>query len=148
MIENRSEEALRLLDTVCERSLILVVFPYGPRRLIALRLRADETPALQAAPELLDVVGWENLGKPVRIFSVLTDEALKEATELLTLDALRTSPASRPPRPNTPGSFFDLPCADLPARLADAALTGEALPIAPDDSLLLCDPEWLSSDGT
>ncbi|MGW7284021.1 hypothetical protein ACWGH4_00755 [Streptomyces sp. NPDC054847] len=148
MIEDRSEEALRLLDTVCERSLILVAFPYGPRRLIALRPRADETPALQVAPGLLDLVGWENLGEPVRIFSVLTDEALKEATELLTLDALSASPACRPSRPNTPGSFFDLPCADLPARLADAALIGEALPIAPDDGLLLCDPDWLSSHGT
>ncbi|MFF8917436.1 hypothetical protein ACF08M_30045 [Streptomyces sp. NPDC015032] len=147
MIENRSEEALRLLDTVCERSLLLVAFPYGPRRLVALRPRADETPALQVAPGLLDVVGWENLGEPVRIFSVLTDEAFKEATQLLTLDAPRTAPAPCPPRPSTPNSFFDLPCAHLPARLADAALTGDALPIAPDDGLLLCDPDWLSPHG-
>ncbi|MER5471046.1 hypothetical protein [Streptomyces sp. NPDC002685] len=148
MIGNRSEEALRLLDTVCERSLILVAFPYGPRRLIALRLRADEPPALQVAPGLLDLVGWENLGEPIRIFSVLTDEAFKEATHVLTVDALRTVPASRPPWPSTSNSFFDLPCADLPARLADAALTGDTLPIAPDDGLLLCDPDWLSSQGT
>ncbi|MFE5482294.1 hypothetical protein [Streptomyces sp. NPDC056527] len=147
MIKDRSEEALRMLDEVCERSLVLVAFPYGPRRLIALRPRADETPALQVAPGLLDLVGWENLGEPVRIFSVLTDEALEEATDLLTLDALRTAPASRAPLPSTPNSFFDLPCADLPTRLADTALTGGSLPIAPDDGLLLCDPDWLTSQG-
>ncbi|MFC5160487.1 hypothetical protein ACFPOI_17155 [Nonomuraea angiospora] len=148
MIQDRSEEALRLLETVCERSLILVAFPHGPWRLIALRPQVDETPALQVTPELLDLVSWENLGKPVRIFSVLTDEARKEAAHLLTLDALRTAPAARPPRPSTPNSFFDLPCADLPARLAETVFTGDALPIAPDDGLLLCDPGWLSSPGS
>ncbi|MFG2639584.1 hypothetical protein ACGFYP_01155 [Streptomyces sp. NPDC048370] len=144
MIVERSEEVLRLLDTVCGRSLILVAFPHGHRRLIALRPRADETPALQVATVLLDLVGWENLGEPVRIFSALTEEAREEATHLLTLDALRTTPASRPPRPSTPDSFFDLPCTDLPSRLADAALTGTALPVAPEDGLLLCDPDWLT----
>ncbi|MFE0651134.1 hypothetical protein ACFVZH_21350 [Streptomyces sp. NPDC059534] len=144
MIKNGSEKALRLLDAVCGRCRILVAFPHGPHRLIALRPRADETPALQAAPRLLDVVGWENLGEPVRIFGVFTDEAVREADRLLTLDALRTAPASRPPLPSAPTSFFELPCADLPSQLADAALTGSTLPLASDDGLLLCDPDWLS----
>jgi len=144
----QSEEALRAVDEVCARSLILVAFPYGPWRLIALRPRADEAPALQVAPRLLDLVGWENLGKPVRIFSVLSDEALKEATDLLTLDALRNNTVPRPPRSGASSTFFDVPLADLPSRLANAALTGDALPLSADDGLLLCDPDWLSHRGS
>ncbi|MBY8846216.1 hypothetical protein [Streptomyces sp. SP2-10] len=142
LIENRAEDATRLLDSVCEHAWVLVAFPHGPRRLVALRLRAAGIPALQVQPGLLDLVGWKNLGEPVRIFSVLTEEAVREATDLLTVDA--------PPRPAAPGpphhapgdTLFDLPCDALAAGLADAALSTGSLPLSQDDGLLLCDPQW------
>jgi hypothetical protein len=143
MIKNRADEATRLLDTMCEQATVLVALPHGPWRLVALRLRAAGIPALQVQPALLDLVGWQNLGEPVRIFSVLTDEAIREATDLLTVRALRRTPAPSPARPATTNSFFGLPCTELADRFAEAALTASSFPVSPDDGLLLCDPGWL-----
>ncbi|MEU6676612.1 hypothetical protein [Streptomyces sp. NPDC046925] len=147
LISERSESVMRLLESVCEQTLVLVAFPYGPWRLVALRLHAAEVPALQVQSGLLDLVGWENLGEPVRIFGILTDEALREATELLTVQTLRREPASRPPRPAAADSFFDMPCEELADRIADAAVAIGSLPIGSDDGLLLCDPGWLAGQG-
>ncbi|MFJ4584914.1 hypothetical protein [Streptomyces echinatus] len=142
LIESRAEDAMRLLDTVCEQALVLVAFPHGPRRMVVLRVRAAGVPALQVQPGLLDLVGWRNLGEPVRIFSVLTREAVREATDLLTVDALRPPMAPRPPRHTSADSLFDLPCDALAPGLAGAALTTGSLPLSQDDGLLLCDLEW------
>jgi hypothetical protein len=99
---------------------------------------------LQVQPGLLDLVGWKNLGEPVRIFSILTDEGVKEATDQLTIDTLRRATAPRPPQPTKANSFFDLPCAELADRVADAALTTGSYPVRADDGLLLCDTTWLA----
>ncbi|MFF0061401.1 hypothetical protein ACFYRC_07605 [Streptomyces sp. NPDC005279] len=143
MIRNRAEEAMRLLDTVCERTPVLVALPYGPWPLVALRLRPDGISALQVQPGLLDLVGWRNLGQPVRTFSVLTDEAVREATDLLTPDALCRPREQVQPRPATGDSLFDLPCEELADRLAEAAFSADSFRVSPDDGLLLCDPGWL-----
>ncbi|MFC5216607.1 hypothetical protein [Streptomyces coerulescens] len=142
MIKEHAEPAMRLLDAACEQVLVLVALPHGPWPMVALRVRAAEVPALQVRPGLLDVAGWENLGETVRIFSVLTTEALKEATGLLTVDTLRG--ATSPHRPTTPRSFFDLPCGELGNHIAETALTTGSLPLGTDDGLLLCDPTWLA----
>ncbi|MFF1918469.1 hypothetical protein ACFVYE_44565 [Streptomyces sp. NPDC058239] len=142
MIEEHAEEAMRLLDAVCEQALILVALPHGPWPLVALRVQAAEVPALQVQPGLLDLAGWKNLGETVRIFSVLTTEAIREATGLLTVDALRR--AISPRQPTTLNSFFDLPCGELGNHIADTALATGSLPLKPDDGLLLCDPTWLA----
>ncbi|MFC7267113.1 hypothetical protein [Streptomyces lutosisoli] len=144
MIRDRAEGAMQLLDAVCEQALVLVAFPHGPGRLMALRLRAAGIRALQVRPGLLDLVGWKNLGEPVRIFSILTDEAVREATDLLTVDALCRATVPRSTRPTMPNSFFDLPCGEPADGLANAALTNGSLPVSPDDGLLLCDPAWLA----
>ncbi|MFI1284207.1 hypothetical protein ACH4U5_26235 [Streptomyces sp. NPDC020858] len=149
MIGNRAEEAMRLLDTVCERTPVVVALPYGPWHLVALRLRPDKVSALQVQPRLLDFLDWRNLGEPVRIFSVLTDEAAREATDLLTPEALRRPREQVRPQPATGDSLFDLPCPALPCeelvdRLAGAAFSAGSFRVGPDDGLLLCDPGWLT----
>ncbi|MER7693208.1 hypothetical protein [Streptomyces sp. NPDC097610] len=141
MIREHAEDAMRLLDALCEQALVLIALPHGPWRMVALRVRTAGIPALQVQPGLLDLVGWKNLGEPVRVFGILTDEAVREATDLLTVDMLRK--ATAPPRTTTPNSFFDLPCGQLGERIADAALTTGFLSLEPDDGLLLCDPTWL-----
>lgn len=83
MIKEHAEEAMRLLDAVCEQALVLVALPHGPWPMVALRVQTAEVPALQVQPGLLDLVGWKNLGETVRIFSVLTTEAIRAATGLL-----------------------------------------------------------------
>ena len=82
----------------------------------------------------------------MRIFSVLTDEAVREATDLLTPEALRRSrDRVRPrPRPARGDSFFDPPCEELVDRLAEAAFSRGSFRVGPDDGLLLCDPGRLT----
>lgn len=118
------------------------------RRLVALGLRASATPALEVQPALLDLIGWQNLGESARIFAIQTDEATREAADRLTIAALRHAAARTMPPPARPRSFFDLPCEDLGARLADAALTTALFPVTPDDGLILCHRDWLTDSGS
>ncbi|MGZ9931420.1 hypothetical protein ACXNSR_16190 [Streptomyces sp. NC-S4] len=148
LLQNPTADVFRLLDAVCERSRILVAFPHGPWRMVALGLRASKTPTLEVQPALLDLIGRQNLGESARIFAIQSDEAQREAADRLTVAALRRAGARTTPPPDRPGSFFDLPCEDLAHSLADAALTTATFPLTPDDGLILCQPDWLTDPGS
>ncbi|MEU0213276.1 hypothetical protein [Streptomyces canus] len=142
LVRSRAAEAFPALKAVCDRSLVLVAFPSGPWPLLAFRVRLTDELALRIRPELLEDIGWENLGERIKIFAVLTEGARSEATNLLMPERLPTMPASNTRRPAR--SAFNLPATDLTDELARAALQAASLPLSPDDRLLLCDTSWLT----
>lgn len=141
-VERRTAQAEHALRDVCARSLILLAPPEGAWPLVALRVWLADGHAVQVHPELLDRIGRGNLGQHVRIFSVLTTEAMADARSLLTpeqLDTPRTADSTAGPAVE---SVFDVPQRDLVDWMALAAWRGEPVPLAADDHLLLCDSDW------
>ena len=83
ILERKGEEAHAALKSVLSSTLVLAAPTSGPWPLVALRPRLTPELALKVRPELLDLIGWQNLGQPVRLFAVLTTEATEDAREKL-----------------------------------------------------------------
>jgi hypothetical protein len=145
MLENRGSHAWTHLAAVCRQSTILVGPPAGPWPLIALRADLTGELALKLHPDLMDRIGWEHLGAPVRIFAVLSTEAEQDAKERLLANRLMRDeqPAAWQA---TPQSFFDIDC-PLPDAIVRLVTRRQTVELTDMDQLLLA-PRWVSQDGT
>jgi hypothetical protein len=135
LIEKRSEVAREALETVCADALMLAAPSAGPWPLLALRLRLTSELALKVHPDLLDRIGWDNLGQRVNLFAVLTTEARAEAVERLLPSRLAVREG---PTDIDPPSAFDVGEAELIDELARWAATERSFPLSRADHLLLC----------
>ncbi|MGA4843805.1 hypothetical protein [Streptomyces sp. G45] len=142
MAATQADAALPYLKDVAARSVVLVCLPAGPWRIVALRVRLIGGPALKVPPELFDRVGWENLGRGVRVFGLLTEGAAREAWAALSPAALVAGAPCAAPRTRPRTSLFDLERSTLVDDLTAAVYEGRAFPLAPEDHLLLCDERW------
>jgi DNA-directed RNA polymerase subunit beta' len=142
LVENHAGKALSALEAVCAQALILLSLPSGPWRLVAMHIRPTADLALRVQPELLDQIGWDNLGKSVKLFSILTDQATREAADLLTPSRLQQAGCDGPYDQTVPPSLFDLRQEKLIDGVSQAALSGRPFQLAPADHLLLCDTDW------
>jgi hypothetical protein len=79
----RTERAYAALTDIARNSIVLVSPSSSEWRLVALRPVVTSDLAVTIHPELMDRIGWENLGKPVRVFAILSEEAAKEAEDSL-----------------------------------------------------------------
>jgi hypothetical protein len=143
LIRSRSPQAFARLETACARSLILVAVPSGPWRLFAVRVELTGELGLKVHPELLDRIGWENLGKPVNIFGVLTEEAEWDAAKLF---PSRLQGLERPllRRGDRLQSAFNENPAEVIEKLTRWVLKKNSFPLDESDRLLVGDMEWLS----
>ena len=82
-INKRSQRAYEALERVCSETFILIAPSLSVWRLIALRPKFSAELALVIHQQLMDLIGWENLGKEVRLFSLLSEEAIKEVGQKL-----------------------------------------------------------------
>jgi RNA polymerase Rpb1, domain 1/RNA polymerase Rpb2, domain 6 len=138
----RTPRTRSAFDQAAAQALVLIALPAGPWPLVAMRVRPAGDQAVHLHPQLLDHVGWDNLGQTVKIFSVLTDGAAYEAERLLIPARLLERTISEEPDQPPGNSIFDLTRDNLTGTLASAAWTGTPFPLAPDDSLLLCAADW------
>jgi hypothetical protein len=142
LIGRRTEGACAAFGAVCAGAVVLASPAGGPCRLLALRVRPTGELALKVHPELLDRVGWDNLGRRVNLFAVLTAEAEDEAVERLLPSRLFAQDA-RDTQGEAPPSAFDVGEANLIDELARWASTGRSFPLTQGDHLLLCVRELL-----
>lgn len=141
-VQKRAANAFPVLEAVCTSAVILVAIPHGPWPIVALRVRLTNDSVLHVHSGLLDHVGWSNIGQRVRVFSVLTREAVKESTELLAPTFLKNAVAVPNADIDTAtSSLFDLSQESLADELARAALDGQVFDLA-GDGLVLCDRDW------
>jgi DNA-directed RNA polymerase subunit beta' len=135
MLERKDEEAHAALEAVCSSALVLAAPTYGPWPMVALRPRLTPELALKVRPELLDLIGWENLGQPVRLFAVLTTEATDEARERLLPS--RLSAQTITDQSDQRESPFDVNEVNLIDHLTQWAAEGRSFPVGPEDHFLL-----------
>jgi hypothetical protein len=123
------------LDDRLAGRLVLLVTEQGPWPLFAVRFRTTPEASLRVHPDLLDIVGWENLGERAAIFAVLTADASQEATRLLptVLDVDHAAPAA-PPSRDTPCDFAG---AEFLENLPHWVATGRKFPLTRQDAFLL-----------
>jgi hypothetical protein len=142
LIDRRDTQAEAALRAVCDRALVLLLPAQGPWRAVAMRVRLANDQAVHVNSSLLDLIGWENLGQPVRVLSVITDGAIREAASLLTPSRLTEVPSPDAASRLTSNSVFDLPQPELIDKISLAAWEPVTFPLIPEDHLLLCDSEW------
>ena len=89
-ISNHTNEAYQALKEVISKFCILVLPHSSSWQIIALKLQLTsnllQLPsnlALTIHPDLMNILGWENLGKPVTIFAIFSEEAQQEAKDIL-----------------------------------------------------------------
>lgn len=145
-IEERTELALAALEAVCSRSLILLSLPCGPWPLIALRAQLARDLSLRVHPDLMDLIGWENLGERVSIFALLTREGTQDAANYMTVARLQNNDKLESCDFSSPESIFELGQNSLVEELSWAALTGKEFPIPRIDHLILCSKDWLGEE--
>jgi hypothetical protein len=143
-IEERTQHAHSILELICAQSLVLVSVPTGPWPLIALRVHVTPELALRVRPELLDLIGWDNLGERAGIFSIFTTEAVRDAVKHLTPTCLQGKNKPQGQNVPNPRSIFDINQEELVGELSWATLTGQPFLISGSDYLILCSADWLS----
>jgi hypothetical protein len=147
-IERRDEDALAALEAVCEHACVLAACESGPWPLVAFRVRLTHDLAFAAHPSFLDAAGWGNLGKDIRLFSVLLEDAQEEALERLLPSRLLASPAvegaSEVARRKQLSPFSMVRDAVVP-EVAVRALLERSLPLGLRDHLVLCDRRVLDA---
>jgi hypothetical protein len=116
--------------------LVLLAAARGPWPLFAVHFRTTHEVSLTVCPELLDMLGWDNLGKPVAVFAVLTDEARHEAVRLMpsVLAAERAAPGVPGGKHKSP---FDLAGADFLRCLPDWVVQRRAFQCGLGDAFLV-----------
>jgi hypothetical protein len=87
----RTPRAYEALERACSQAFILAAPKLSRWRLIALRPKFSGELALVIHPQLMDLIGWENLGKEVKLFSVLSEEATNEVAQKLLPNVLRAA---------------------------------------------------------
>jgi hypothetical protein len=128
---------------LADHALILVTVPEGPVRLLSLRFRPSADRALTVHPDLLDLIGWENLGRPVGMFAVLTREAGAEARTLLPSLMLPTRRTTAELAPDGPASPLDLAGPGFLDAVPRWMAYGDSFPLSEHDSLALGDIDGL-----
>ena len=142
LIQTRNEEARLALRAAYDGALVLAVFASSPRRALAFRPRfADEMLALAVHRDAMEILGWEALGSPVKLFSIFSVEAVREAEDLLLPSRLsRKEPERRgwPERgASDGGSPFSVGTAHLIEALVRRILSGRRMPLNDLDYLIL-----------
>jgi hypothetical protein len=126
-IENGAKESNDV--TTCDRSkfAILVSIDSSPLRFIALRFQLTHDLTLKVHSGLLDLLGWELLGKSARIFALFSDEAIEEALSTLAPSRLlqQKSPTI------VSNSVLDVAKEKIVSSIAEKALLQESVPIGP-----------------
>ncbi|MEU9658726.1 hypothetical protein [Streptomyces chartreusis] len=140
-VEARAVETLPILKKICSQMLVLLSFASSPWPLVAVKVRLTRYRALRVHPDLLDRVGWVNLGADVQVFGIMTPPAANEAAALLTPDRLLGAIPAAECGPFE--SLFDLAQGQAVDEFSGAALSGRSFYLAPEDGLLLCDPQWV-----
>ena len=82
-ISNHTNEADQALEEVISKFCILVLPHSSSWKIIALKLQLTSNLALTIHPDLMNILGWKNLGKPVKIFAIFSEEAQQEAKDIL-----------------------------------------------------------------
>ena len=145
-IRRRSAAALDELKKICFRSLILIGPSSGPWPLIALRIRTTRDLALKVHPALLDLIGWDNLGEHVKVFSILTTEAKLDAVKHLTPTRLQCGKQRTMQNAALSGSIFEISQDKFLDEVSWSTLTQEKFPASKWDPLILCDTDRLNLD--
>lgn len=143
-VHRRSELAYSALLEVTKNAMVLISPSFCSWRLIALRPIISTNLAIAIHPELLRTIGEANFGKPVKVFSVLSEEAIKEATERLLPSQLAKSKsllsACARVKNEKPKSAFYIDKKDLLSELAQRALMRSSHALTAFDRLILCLP--------
>jgi hypothetical protein len=79
----RTESAYGALAYACRNTIILVAADSSHWRLIALRPEPISGLAVTIHPDLMSLLGWENLGRQAKLFALLSEEAEREGLERL-----------------------------------------------------------------
>lgn len=82
-IDERSDRAREALLELSLKTIILAAFDFTRYRVVALRPIITGERALIVNKDLLNYVGWENLGRRVRLFSIMSAEAEQEGINKL-----------------------------------------------------------------
>jgi hypothetical protein len=127
IVENDAKESKDATTFDGSRLAILVSIDSSPLRFIALRFQLTHDVTLKVHRGLLDVLGWELLGKSARIFALFSDEAIEEA-----LSTLAPSRLSQQKSPTTvSNSVLDVAKEEVVSSIAIRALRQESVPIGP-----------------
>jgi hypothetical protein len=149
MVDDHAADAVHALSDVCGETMILISLPSGPWPFIAMRTTLTRELALQFQPALFDRIGWGLLGEHVKIFSILTREAAREARNILTPSQLMTVNVSghseSSDHDDAKESVFLRTCENLTNRIAFATPEAEqSLFLTTYDYLALQNMQWLT----
>ena len=148
MVDDRAADAVHTLSDVCSKTMILISLPSGPWPFIAMRAILTNELALQFQPELFDFIGWRLLGEHVKIFSILTRNAIREAQNILTpsqlMAAVSDNHSEGSDRDEAAESVFLRTCENLTNRMAIASPKGQSLSLTTYDYLALQNERWLT----
>ena len=137
-VNARTEKARSALQAACARHAILVV-PHSGRP-VALRFTTTSHIALVLDKQLVEALGWQNLGAEVTVMSLLTPQAVQEATEKLlptrTMQSTRTS-IERSTRIGPTRSALSIDRERVAQELVDRALAGSSHTLSTVERLLM-----------
>ncbi len=71
------------LQDVCAHTALLIGCDNSLSPLVALRPSLGAAPAVLVAPAVLDLIGWENLGRELRLLAVLTEDVQEDCLQKL-----------------------------------------------------------------
>jgi hypothetical protein len=138
----RTHRAYQALINACSQTVILVAPNLSPWRLLALRPQFSSQMALIIHRQLMDLLGWENLGKQVRLFGVLSLEATSQAVEKLRpsvlCDYARQFPMRRGLQHERESSMFFIEKDKVLSEFARRALWRESYILGLYDKLIMC----------
>lgn len=140
-VRDRSEKASAILRREAQNALIVVVSPGSEPPIFAARVRLTAELGLHVHPDVLKRIGVEQLGGVVRVFSVLTEEARKEAVKLL--PSVLSNRTRREVVSVDAGSLFDVSREQLIDTVAVAAWRTGTFPLVAQDVLAMARTEWL-----
>ncbi|MFB6835788.1 hypothetical protein [Streptomyces sp. NPDC056361] len=142
-VRDRTPQAWAQLQALCGDTTVLVSVPETRWPLFAVRVaRLTGDLSLKLDPGLLDHLGWDRLGVPVRIFPLLTDEAATEARGALLPSTLLRDAATEADEPTPlPPSLLGLDQEHLPKEIVRMIETGDSAHLDRVDRFLLF-PEW------
>jgi hypothetical protein len=138
----RTARAYHALAEICSKIIILVSPAFSVWRLVALRPRFSSDIALIVRRELMDLLSWENLGKQVKLFAVLSREAECEGVEKLLPSVLcKRTPSSSDLaklQAKKRKSLFFINKDDIVTELSNRALGRKSYSLKLHDNLVLC----------
>ena len=136
-VRENTPAARDALRASCAGLTVLLDVQDSPWPLFAAHTELTPEQSVECHPTLLEHLGEQILGNPVRIFPLLTPDAAAQARVTVLPSVLLGDPTARADASLEPPTVLDLEPAELPEQIVQWMRTGETVPLSDLDRFLL-----------